>query len=106
MSGHDLQTGSKSRNQSRADVGATLLEDREPPPPQKHRDRQDPLQEPKKHAGASNLQTKGVPRGLTITHGGAKSATDFVGSPRGNQEREANSISGSALGRFTDRTRL
>ena len=67
MSGHDLQIGSKSRNQSRMNVGETLTEDREPPCPQKQQGRREPPQEPKKRAAGSNLRTKGVFRGHAMT---------------------------------------
>ena len=62
ISDRDLQIGSKSRNQSRTDVGGTLPEDREPSL-QGNQGQQEPPHELKKHTGASNLQTNGVPQG-------------------------------------------
>ena len=103
VSGHDLQIGSKSRNWSRMDLGGKL-EDREPPFPQKYRDRRE--QEPKEYTRASYPQMRGVCWGCVIIYSGAKSTPGFVGDPRGNQGRDANNVLESTLGRFINQTRL
>lgn len=99
VSGHDLQMGSKSHNQSRTDVGETL-EDCEPPFPPKYRDRRETLEDPKEYTRPSYPQMKGVSQGCAIIHSGAKLTPNFVGDPRGNQEQESTS------GRFINQTRL
>ena len=62
--GHDLRIGSKSRNQSRTDLGEMPPEDHGPPLPQKQQGQWERPQEPKNRAGGSNLRKKGVLRGV------------------------------------------
>ena len=66
MPGCDLRIWSKSRNQSRMDIGETPPEDHRPPLPQNQQDQREP-QEPKNHTGGSNPQRKGAYRGRVRT---------------------------------------
>ena len=66
MSGCDLRIWSKSRNQSRMDIGEMPPDDRGPPLPQNQQDQREP-QEPKNHTEGSNPQEEGVYQGHVRT---------------------------------------
>jgi len=60
VSGPDLRSGNKSRNQSHVDVSEPLPKEQEIPLPQMHQDQQKPLQKLEPLAGTSDPRMDGV----------------------------------------------